>query len=116
MNSQPQVVALVRDLLFASHISATARAESVEVRIVRDAKQLAEIPGRLLLVDLNQNGALDAAVAWRAAQRAPVIGFAAHVDTATISRAKQAGIDQVLARSQFVNRLPELLRSATEPT
>ena len=97
--------------MFSSRITATARAQNVDVRILRDAQKLLGVAGRLLLVDLNQAGALDAAVAWRAQQNAPVIGFVSHVDTETISRAKQAGIDQVMARSQFVTLLNDLLQS-----
>jgi hypothetical protein len=111
VEAQLPIIALVSDLMFSSRISATARAKNVEVQIVRDAKKLSGIAGRLLLVDLNQNGALDAAIAWRAQQNAPVIGFVSHVDTEMISRAKQAGIDQVMARSQFVNQLNDLLQS-----
>ena len=41
-----------------------------------------------------------------------VPGFVSHVDTATIAAAREAGIDQVLARGQFVQILPELLKAA----
>jgi hypothetical protein len=37
------------------------------------------------------------------------LGFVSHVDTATIDAARAAGIDQVLARSAFVERLGEIL-------
>ena len=62
-------------------------------------------------MDLNQPGAIDAAGAWRgrAGGGADVIGFVSHVDTATIQKARAAGIDRVMARSQFVQVLPELL-------
>ena len=117
------ILVLVRDLLFASRITATARAEGVEIRLLRDPAALAgEAAGRRLIVDLNQPGALDAAAAWRtaagggAAERAAagreVVGFVSHVDAATIAAARRAGIDHVLARSAFVEKLPQLLRSS----
>jgi hypothetical protein len=109
-NNTPQVVALVRDLLFSSRIAATARATNVRLQIVRDAQQLQKIPAGRLLVDLNQPGAIDAAVAWKNAHGRRVIGFVSHVDAATIAAARAAGIEEVLARSQFVARLEELLR------
>jgi hypothetical protein len=100
----------VRDLLFASRITATARAIGVDVRIVREVNNISAISARKLLVDLNQEGFLEAAARWKSQTGGVAIGFVSHVDTATISRAKEAGIDQVLPRSQFVNRLVDLLR------
>lgn len=106
------VLALVRDLIFASRITATASASKVEVRLVRDPGRLAGVPGRRLIVDLNLPGAIEAAADWaRAAPGAggEVVGFVSHVDTNTIARARAAGIPKVLARSRFVELLPELL-------
>jgi hypothetical protein len=70
---------------------------------------LAGAEGRLLIVDLNQPGALEAAVAWKRNASGEVVGFVSHVDAETISRAKSAGIDRVIPRSRFVEVLPELL-------
>lgn len=103
------VVALVRDLIFASKITATAAAAGACVKLVRDPAALAGVPGRRLIVDLNLAGAIDAAVAWKKAAGAEVIGFVSHVDTATIDHARSAGVDRVLARSRFVELLPQLL-------
>ena len=104
------VVALIRDLLFASKVTATARSLGVDVRIVRDATAIPD--GGTLLLDLNQPGAIEAAAAWKAAAEGrTTIGFVSHVDADTIARAKAAGIDRVLARSQFVQQLPDLLAS-----
>jgi hypothetical protein len=64
----------------------------------------------LLLADLNLEGSIEAAAAWRKTTGKPVFGFVSHVDSDTISKAKQAGIDHVLARSQFVRLLPGLIR------
>ena len=102
---------MVRDLMFSSKIIATARAEGVAVKIVRDASKLAGEPGARLLVDLNQEGAIAAASEWKSRTGGAVIGFVSHVDTATISQAREAGFDQVLARSRFVEILPDLLKS-----
>jgi CheY-like chemotaxis protein len=40
------------------------------------------------------------------------LGYVAHVDGATIAAARDAGIDEVLARSAFAERLGEILTSA----
>ena len=105
------VLVLVRDLMFSSRISATARAQGANVKIVRDAAKLTGEAGKLLIVDLNQNGAIDAAVAWKASSGGNVIGFVSHVDADRIARAREAGIDRVVARSRFVEELAEILRS-----
>lgn len=104
------VLVLVRDLMFSSRIAATARAADVAVKLLREPTALAGTEGRLLIVDLNQAGALDAAVAWKRQSAREVVGFVSHVDAETISRARSAGIDHIMARSQFVNVLGNLLR------
>ena len=38
-----------------------------------------------------------------------MLGYVAHADSATIDAARSAGIDQVLARSAFVNQLGSIL-------
>jgi DNA-binding NarL/FixJ family response regulator len=106
---RPPVVVLVRDLMFSSRIAATARAANVDVKLLRDPAALAGTEGRLVIVDLNQPGALDAAAAWKAQAPREVVGFVSHVDAGTISRAKAAGLDRVLPRSRFVEMLPDLL-------
>ena len=104
------LLVLVRDLLFSSRITATARAINVQIKHLRDDTKLTQELGRRLIVDLNQAGALDAAIAWKKQSGGEVIGFVAHVDTETIRRAREAGIDQVLPRSRFVTELESLLR------
>jgi hypothetical protein len=103
-------VVLVRDLMFRSKISATARAAGVEVKIEGQSGRLLQQPGRLLLVDLGDPGAIEAAVAWKQKHRAPAIGFVSHVDADTIARARAAGIDRVMARSAFTAELESLLK------
>jgi len=103
------VVVLVRDLMFSSRIVATARAADIPVKLLRDPAALAGAEGRLLIVDLNQSGAIDAAVAWKARSLGTIVGFVSHVDADTIARAKAAGVDRVIPRSRFVEVLPELL-------
>ena len=116
MDETPQpavspVIALVRDLMFSSKVSATARAVGSEVVIVREPGKLAGQKGRELLVDLSLPGAIEAAASWKAENStARVVGFVSHVDTATIQRAREAGLE-VMARSGFVEALPTLLES-----
>jgi hypothetical protein len=104
-----EIRALVRDLLFTSRITATARATDVPITIVRNPADLQPTPARRLLVDLNLPAALEAAAEWKRLTGCPVTGFVSHVDADTIARARAAGLDQVLPRSRFVEMLPDLL-------
>jgi hypothetical protein len=106
------VLALVRDLIFASKISASARAVQVECRIVRDASALSGQSGDLLLVDLNEPGAIEAASQWQKDSGGSVVGFVSHVDAARIEQARNAGLTRVMARSGFVAALPSLIAGA----
>lgn len=111
--TNPPILALVRDLMFLGRINAAAQAAGVTLKVIRDPGKLAGEPGLRLIVDLNLDGAIDAARVWKGALGNPtrdVIGFVSHTDAATIARARDAGIDRVLARSRFVETLPELLR------
>lgn len=103
------VLALVRDLIFASKISASARAAKVECRILRDPALLQGQSGDLLLVDLNEPGAIEAAADWQRSTSCPAIGFVSHVDAETINRARAAGLTKVMARSGFVEALSSIM-------
>lgn len=95
--------------MFASKITATAQATQVPVKLIREPEKLAGEQGDRLIVDLNQAGALEAAAQWKTGCGAHVVGFVSHVDRETIDRARSLGIDEVLPRSQFVQRLTDLL-------
>ena len=109
-----RIVVLVRDLLFSSRISATAKAVGANVKLLRDPAQLAAADGEKLIVDLNQPGAMEAAAEWKTRTSGIVIGFASHTDSATIARARELRIDLVLARSAFVAQLSQLLHESSD--
>jgi len=74
--------------------------------------QLSAAPGGTLLVDLNIT-AVDPLAAIAAAKKLPepprIIGFLSHVQTDLAAAARAAGADEVLPRSAFSARLPEIL-------
>lgn len=107
----PALLILCRDLLLGSRITATAQAAGVPFKVVRDAAKLTGQAGERLIVDLNQDGAIDAAANWAHTSGKPVTGFVSHVDGETIRRARAAGIDDVRTRSQFVAELDQLVKS-----
>jgi hypothetical protein len=108
-----KVLALVTDLMFASRITAEAKAAGVAVQILRKPEQLDAAEGELLLADLNLDGAAAAAASWATRAGRRVVGFVSHMDAAAIAAAKAAGVQEIMARSRFVQLLPELLRAGS---
>lgn len=110
------ILLVINDLIFATKISSTARSLGVEVHAVRDAAlmtaPLGELQPRLVIIDLNSAGEPIEAVRVAAEHEAHphVLAFVSHVDAALADRATQAGAHEVLPRSRFTTRLPEILR------
>jgi DNA-binding NarL/FixJ family response regulator len=103
------IVAVVRDLMFSSRITAAARSQGRIAKIIRDPQQLAGQTASLVLIDLSQPDTIEAAVRWKASNTGKVIGFVSHVDAETIARAREAGIDRIMPRGQFVLELAQIL-------
>jgi hypothetical protein len=113
----PTILVLVRDLMFASKITAEARAAGTSIKLLRDPNQLSTVKEqsiRLLICDLNLENAIEAAGQWRRATGLPIVGFVSHVDVDSITAARNEGIDQVVARSRFVQMLPGLMRQSAD--
>jgi hypothetical protein len=110
MSDHDIVLVLVRDLMFSSRIVDAARTAGRAVKVVRNLAQLPAEKGRKIFLDLNQEGALEAAVDWKAATGGEMIGFVSHVDTVIIERAKAAGVDQIFTRGKFVQVVGELMK------
>ena len=111
-------VALVTDLMFRAQIREIATVGQLAVTFVRTADELRSLlatsDARLVIVDLNCKGGEGLAGARVAAELIPqrVIAFLSHVDEALNAQASALGIE-VMARSRFVKRLPELLGVAS---
>ena len=108
-----KVLALVSDLMFSSRIVAEAKAAGTQVQILRKPEQLAAADGDLLLADLNLDGAAQAAANWAGTQGRRVVGFVSHMDSTAIASARDAGVQEIMARSRFVQILPQLLRAGS---
>lgn len=88
---------------------ALAGSDGALIRLIAERQ-----PG-LLIFDLNNN-----AVPWArwiallkssaATRRIPVLAFGSHMDVTAMAAAKNAGADQVLARSRFTSELPALIQ------
>jgi hypothetical protein len=109
------IVALVSDLIFSSRIRAAASDAGVRCRTVRTLadlqREVAAEPASLLVIDLDAEIDIESAVAAAklANPGARSVGFVSHVNAAAITRARQAGTDEVMARSAFVRHLPSLV-------
>lgn len=108
-----RVAAYVPDLMDRSRIGAVADRLGADVVVVAGPEELAGVAGAdLVVVDLGRPGAIDALSGL-----GPVatVGFASHVDRDLLRRARTAGCGQVLARSAFFGRLPDLLAGRGHP-
>ena len=116
------ILCVVDDLLFSVKISTTAKALGVDMYFERSAEmvlpRIREKNPSLVIFDLNSAKLrpMEAIAAMKQDARlksVPTLGFVSHVDSGTIAAAREAGIDQVLARSAFSEKLPQILASGT---
>ena len=107
------ILALVDDLLFRSKIREVARRTGAEIVFARTAADVAEAARArpsLAVVDLHAEklDPLGSLAALRA-EGIPAIGFFAHVQTDLARAALEAGATEVMPRSAFAMKLPEIL-------
>ena len=114
------ILAVVDDLMFTSKIKTTAGQLGVPVAFARSSgaalDQMRKDAPSLVIFDLN-SARLDPlrVIAQLKAdpdtRRIKTLGFVSHVDAGTIAAAREAGVDEVLARSAFADRLGDILSS-----
>ena len=114
------IVCAIDDLMFSVRISTAAKSLQSDVYFERSAEKLLDTVREkrpaLVIFDLNsvRMRPLDALAQLKSDPELGAIrtlGYVAHADTATIEAARAAGIDQVMARSAFVNQLSGILTS-----
>jgi DNA-binding NarL/FixJ family response regulator len=115
----PRVVAYMDDLFFQMKLAETAKHLHVEVKVAANPEALLQLMDPLpkfVIVDLNaRNTPLEAIEKLREYQPTmPVIGFLSHVQTDLAAKAKAAGFQQVMPRSQFTANLPQILAMAKD--
>jgi CheY-like chemotaxis protein len=112
-----RILALVDDLFFQAKLAETARHIGVQITFASTPEDLvaaatAAAPA-LIVVDLNARGNPLAAIEQLAASNsAPVVAFLSHVQVDLAERARKAGCQEVLPRSQFTRDLPQILARA----
>ena len=104
--------------MFSSKIKTAAKQLGVPVTISRSsAAALTEMRAHaptLVILDLNNPrtdpiGTVSAMKADPSLASIPTVGFSQHTQTDAIDAARSAGVDEVLARGAFFERLPEFL-------
>jgi len=115
------ILCVVDDLMFSVKISTAAKVLGVDVFFERVADRVLprvkdEQPA-LVIVDLNSAKLhpMETIACLKADPKSShirILGYGSHVQTETIEAARRAGVDQVLARSAFSDRLGEILTAA----
>jgi DNA-binding NarL/FixJ family response regulator len=104
------IAAFVDDLLFRSKIRAVASHTGATVSFLRAPSDVSLAAAAMAIVDLDAPDAVATVTALRAAwPQLRVLGFVSHVHADRIREARAAGASEVMARSAFVNTLPDLL-------
>src|SRR5512145_2211891 len=116
------ILCAIDDLLFSIKISTAAKQLGVSVYFERMRDRvlpsIREKQPSLVIFDLNSSR-LDPMTVIAAMKTdlqlrtVKTLGYVSHVDSDAIAAARQAGIDQVLARSAFTAQLGTILQSAS---
>jgi len=114
-----RVVGLMDDLFFQMKVAETAKQLGVEFKVAANGDVLAtmlEPPTRLVIVDLNAQGAPLATIARLRAtdKELPIVSFLSHVQVDLAAQARAAGSTEVLPRSTFTQNLARILTMARE--
>ena len=112
------ILCAIDDLLFSIKISTAAKSLGADLFFERNADHvLARVREKrpsLVIFDLNsaKMRPMELIAAMKAdaeLEAVRTLGYVSHVDANAVAAARQAGIDQVLARSAFAERLGEIL-------
>jgi CheY-like chemotaxis protein len=115
------ILAVVDDLMFTSRIKNAAGQLGVSLVFARSSgsalEQMRQSAPSLVIFDLDGArtdplGTVEAMKRDPALASIPIVGFVSHVKADLIDAARQAGVDDVMARSAFTARLGEILTSA----
>jgi len=112
------ILCVIDDLFFSIKIKTATKTLGADVYFERLPDQVLESirskAPRLVIFDLDSGkmrpmDVIAAMKADSALREVPTLGFVSHVHDDVIARARAAGIDQVLARSAFADRLGSIL-------
>ena len=117
---QPTVVAVIDDLFFQAKVGTALQQMGLAAQVVPNGRALQDglrsgSAPALVIVDLTLRGA-DATTLIRDLRAVPhgnsvpILAFGSHVAVDVRKRALEAGASQVVAKSEFSRRLPQLVR------
>jgi CheY-like chemotaxis protein len=118
MQSQT-VLVVIDDLFFLSKVRTTLEHLGLAAQVMTDPDRLLayvqETLPVLAVVDLTLHSGdavslIQAIRAANCASKVPILAFGSHVAVDIQQQALQAGADQVVAKSEFSRRLPDLIR------
>jgi CheY-like chemotaxis protein len=115
IDAKASALLVSQDLFFYSKITSTANELGfrvvVEGNVAEVVSKLAASTYRCLILDLSTPGlrVADVTGALPEANRPTVIAFGSHVQGDRLKEARDAGCDEVMARSKFSATLPEIL-------
>lgn len=114
-----KIVLCAEDILFFSKIALAAQSFHIEIVQINGIpeeiiKQVIAISPSGVFIDINAKktdviSLIRSMKTHPATASIPLLGFVSHVDTEIRDAAISAGCDNVLARSAFIQRLPDLL-------
>ena len=112
------VIAAVDDLFFASKIRAVAEHLALSITFARSDQAVIDEARRetpvVIVIDLHSQKFQPLELAGQLKKDEQLksirlVGFFSHVETELWAAAEKAGFDQLLPRSAFTNRLPQIL-------
>jgi CheY-like chemotaxis protein len=120
-NTGNRVIALMQDLMFMVRIQEAAKRAGLETKVVKTKADLLRIAAEhpaLIIIDLNYDAgeplaAIRELKADTTTSTIHLLAYVSHVQTDLRAAASANGCDTVLARSAFVQTLPEILRRFT---
>lgn len=111
----------MEDLMFMVRIQEAAKRAGLETTVVKTKADLlrkaADQPA-LVIIDLNYNAgqpleAIKELKSDQSTNSVPLLAFVSHVQVELRAAASANGCDRVLARSAFVQNLPEIMNAAS---
>lgn len=114
--SPRSVIAVSSDMIFRSRIGEVVTSGGARYLPVKSEEKLREALSsdgeKIVLVDLNI-ASLDTALIFPLIVASPLVrrlvAFVSHVDDSAITKAREAGYPEIVARSKFVQMLPGLI-------
>ncbi len=109
------ILAYITDLFFQAKVGQSAQSAGVDLKIVSSLyKFLPELASKpsLILLDLNADGISASSLIAQIRARDPgvrIVAYGSHVQSELLERARQAGADEILSRSQLSKDLLALL-------